>query len=96
MCDCLKTVLEKITPMMQPKKEVKDFRIDWADRVLRMDGGVGVGLYVEATYYNIKKNGDTFANKTNVKRFVVMSYCPFCGQKFEKGVPLLEEDENDE
>lgn len=92
MCDCLKKVLENITPKMQPKKEVKDFKIDWADRVWRFDGGVGVGLYVEATYYNIKKNGDTFANRTKDRMFVAMTFCPFCGQKFEKGEPLLKED----
>lgn len=96
MCDCLKTVLEKITPMMQPKKEVKDFRIDWADRVWRLDGGVGVGLYIEATYYGIKKNGDTFANKTTKRNFVAMTFCPFCGQKFKKGEPLLEEDTDEQ
>lgn len=91
MCDCLETVLEKIAPKMQPKKEVKDFKVDWANRIFRFDGGVGVGLYAEATYYNIKKNGTTFAKKTLVKNFVAMSFCPFCGQKLESDKPIFKE-----
>ena len=83
MCDCFKTVLEKIEPMIKPEK-CEEFSFDWRDRVLRFDGGIGVGLYVQAEYYKVKKDGSKFANKTKDSRFMALSYCPFCGEKITK------------
>lgn len=80
MCDCFKRILEEVEPKIKPKNKVEDFKIDWADKVLRFDGGLGVGLYIESEYYKIKKDGCKFANKTKNKNFMALSFCPFCGE----------------
>lgn len=79
MCECFQKTLGKIELLVKPY-ECNDFKIDWSGRILRFDGGFGVGLYVEAEYYKIKKNGEQFANKSKDKRFVALSFCPFCGK----------------
>ncbi len=83
MCNCIETVLEEIKEKLKPKKEVLEFKVDWQGRVLRFDGGCGVGLYAESEYRDIKKNGDPFLNKTKDKHFVAMSFCPFCGESLK-------------
>ena len=84
MCNCLDVVLNKVSENLKQKKEVLDFTCDWKGKVLRFDGGCGVGLYIEREYRSIKKDGTPFSNKTKSEHFVALSYCPFCGQKIEK------------
>ncbi len=84
MCDCLKTVLEKIEGNLKPKGEVLDFKIRWKGQVLRFDGGCPVGLYVESEYRNIKNNGTPYKNLTKSEKFVAMSFCPFCGESLKE------------
>jgi len=86
MCDCFETTLEKISEKIKeniPKKAI-EYKCDWKGRVLRFDGGLGVGLYVESEYRNIKKDSTPYANKKTVSNFVALSYCPFCGEKITK------------
>ena len=83
MCNCLETVLKKLEGQLKPKGKVLDFKCDWQGRVLRFDGGCGVGLYVESEYRNIKKDGTPFANKKKNSNFVAMSFCPFCGESLK-------------
>ena len=83
MCNCFDMVLSRVTEKLKPKKEVAGFKTDWKGQVLRLDGGCGIGLYVESEFYNIKKDGTLFANKTKDSHFIALSFCPFCGEKLE-------------
>lgn len=82
-CNCLEEVLEKVSEQLKPKQKVLDFKCDWKGRVLRFDGGCGVGLYVSKEYTNIKKDGTPYKNKTKDEHFIAMSYCPFCGKSLK-------------
>lgn len=82
-CGCFERILQEVTPLVRAENEVEDFKIDWRDSVFRFDGGCGIGLYIRAEYYKIKKNGDKFANKTKDDRFIALSFCPFCGEKLK-------------
>ena len=83
MCNCFTETLEKINEKIKPKN-CEEFESDWKGKILRFDGGFGVGLYVDSEYYKIKKNGDRFQNKTKNSNFIAMSFCPFCGKKFNE------------
>jgi len=83
-CNCFETVLENVSKVLKPKKEVLDFKCDWKGQVLRFDGGCGVGLYVEKEYRSIKKDGTPFANKTKDEHFIALSFCPFCGKSLKE------------
>lgn len=82
-CNCLNEMKEKLAERLKPKRAVVDFKCDWKDKVFRFDGGCGVGLYIESSYRNIKKDGSLYANKTTNSNFVAMSYCPFCGESLK-------------
>ena len=42
-----------------------------------------VSLKYVFRYRKVKKNGDPEVRCTNLENSVLMSYCPFCGTKFE-------------
>ena len=83
-CNCLNETLDKISSLVQEKipKNAEEYSIDWRGRVLRFDGGVGVGLSVEFEYRNMKKDGTPYAKMKKESRFVAMDFCPFCGEKY--------------
>lgn len=83
ICNCLNEVKDKLAEKLTPKEKVVNFKCDWKDRVLRFDGGCGVGLYIESSYTKIKKDGSLYANKTTNSNFVAMSFCPFCGSSLK-------------
>lgn len=86
MCNCFNEVLQKIEDRLRPKNKVLDFKVDWKGKVFRLDGGLGVGLYVESEYRKIKKDGTPFSNKTKSDHFVGMSFCPFCGKSLKEEI----------
>ena len=86
MCNCFKEILEEISDKIKEKvpKNATEYECDWKGRVLRFDGGLGVGLYVEHGYRNVKKDGSPYSNKKKESNFVALSFCPFCGEKITK------------
>lgn len=84
-CKCFTTVLEKVAGKIKPN-HVKDFKAGWRDELFDLKGGrKTVVLYVEASYYQTKKDGAKYKNRTTKEIGVSLSYCPFCGEKMDKG-----------
>ncbi|MCK4500238.1 hypothetical protein KAU11_07060 [Candidatus Babeliales bacterium] len=86
MCNCFENTLERIRDKIKeniPTNAI-EYECDWKGKVFRFDGGLGIGLYVEYEYRNIKKDSTPYANKKRESNFIALSYCPFCGEKIVK------------
>jgi hypothetical protein len=61
-----------------------DFGINWKGKVFRFDGSDNdVMLQAEYSMIRLKKDDTPHARRTTETISVAMSYCPFCGEKFE-------------
>ena len=86
MCKCFETVLNNISEKVKeslPKNSV-EFKCDWKGKVLRFDGGLGIGLYIEHDHRNVKNDGTLYKNKKKEENFVALSFCPFCGEDLKE------------
>lgn len=76
MCDCH----EKIKDYFWREKKGFDVEIEG---VIPLDSRHGsFNALINVTYRIKKKNGDLCRNR--VKTYAVATYCPFCGEKYEK------------
>lgn len=91
MCNCKKELLEKVKSRFKNKLDVRShetFKAAFDNEVYSADPKTGDVKQTDAasvtiSYFNFKKNGDKYKNKTTDKVSIVASYCMFCGEEYE-------------
>lgn len=88
-CECTKTMLEKVDESIRktlPSNVVDgSYESQWQNKVYRLDGGKNdVMLGVNIEYQQSKKDGTHYKNKSKKHIHVAMTFCPFCGEKYEE------------
>lgn len=86
MCNCQNEVLERVSNKIKsdllPKNTIPEtVVIEWENRAFTSKG-MQIGLPVRYEYQKEKSNGEPYKNKNSDKVNLFMTYCPFCGEKF--------------
>ncbi len=88
MCNCMNETLKAVTAEVEPKLPAHKpgtLKIQWENKVFRLDGkGNDVMLPVSIKYRRTKSSGDEYKNTTHDSISMAMTYCPFCGENFDK------------
>lgn len=90
MCDCFKSIGEKIEARLLEKvpegAEVsRGFDTGWDNTVFSLSSGRSmVNLRYKLAYKAKKKNGEMAKNYSRLDCSVAMAYCPFCGGEVAK------------
>jgi hypothetical protein len=82
----LEKVKEATRPNL-PKKLVEgSLEFAWANKFIRLDdSNSSVMLPVNVKYRKEKSNGEPHKNFNSDSINIAMTYCPFCGAKFNEG-----------
>ncbi len=89
MCDCLKTIGDKLQARLLEKvpsdAEIsRGFDTGWDNACISLSSGkMIVMMKYRAAYRAKKKNGEPAKNLTRLETNLKMSYCPICGEKQE-------------
>lgn len=91
-CNCFDEIqanLEKrITDHLDTKgiKRAGEIDFGWQNKVWILSGGDNcpVSLKFEYKFRKLKKDNTPYANVTKEETNMMMSYCPFCGRKYQK------------
>lgn len=90
MCNCLSESLvrvnEKVIEQLPSRAVKESFNSEYVGKVFRFSGNTdnNVMLGIDYSYQMEKVNGELMKNKSKGSISLAMSYCPMCGEKFEK------------
>lgn len=88
MCNCMNEmggkIKKHISQQIPAGGEIIDYETDWDNKMLSLeDGKYYVMLNYKLAYRAKKKSGEMAKNITRLSNCVKMSYCPFCGVKYD-------------
>lgn len=95
-CNCFKDIKERMDARLREAVASNCAEVDESDfdnRVFILEKGdfCNVMLPYRFRYYRRKKNGEPEQRCTNADTRIAISYCPFCGTKFNgKNLPSEE------
>lgn len=87
MCNCidesLEIIKEREISILPESADKSTLSINFKHRFIRASKkGNDLMLCIEYSYFNNKRDGTRYKNKTTGKTHLEMSYCPMCGEKY--------------
>lgn len=90
MCECFETVKKKHDAQMLSKMKnfrPETFKSEWDSQAFVMgDDTIETRHKITLTskYRRVKNDNTDYAKETRDQANILMTYCPFCGNKFEQ------------
>lgn len=91
-CNCFEEMQARLESRITDQLELNGIKhageidFNWQNKMWLLSGGdqAPVSLKFEYKFRKLKKDNTPYANATKEETHILMSYCPFCGRKYQK------------